>query len=165
MERQNFGPFSIDLPADWKVNEVQGIDSYVREIVTGDGDTVRFDYGPYSNSLEEPSIRMYPNSMLSWFLEREIDTTGMVFLDKEKIEESDREKYRKWKNSFEAIDGYKAKIVEPKVAGHGLTGVYFDSLGFGNMGKLMLQISGRNLTPQNNDSFLKSIRTIKIKEK
>ncbi|RAU81902.1 hypothetical protein [Pontibacter arcticus] len=165
MEKQEFGAFSIDLPADWKVNEVQGIDSYVSEIVTGDGDTIHIDSGVYSNSLEEESVWMYPSSMIPFFLERETDTTGMVFLNKEKIEEADREKYRKWKNSFERIDGYQAKIVEPKVVGDGLTGVYFDSLGVGPMGKLKLQISGFDLTPESNRLFLKSIMTIKIKEK
>ena len=157
--------FSLHEPAsNWRENEVQGFDSYVREIVTADGDTIHTDYGVYSNSLEEEGVRMYPSSMIPWFLERDIDTTGMLFLDKEKIEEADREKYRKWKNSFETIDGYRAKIVEPKVVGDGLTGVYFDSLGVGNMGKIKLQISGIDLTPESNEFFLKSIRTIRIKE-
>ncbi|WP_162051434.1 hypothetical protein [Pontibacter pamirensis] len=164
MEATDFGSFSIDLPTEWKVNEVQGIDSYIWEIVTGNGDTIYFDYGYYSNSLEEESVRMYPNNMIPWFLEREIDTTGMVFLDKETITESDREKYRKQIAVQDTIDGFTAKIVEPKVAGNGLTGVYFDSLGEGSLGKIMLQISGIDLAPVNNDLFLKSIRTIKIKK-
>ncbi|MBF9254390.1 hypothetical protein I2I11_13880 [Pontibacter sp. 172403-2] len=164
METMDFGPFSIDLPAEWRVHEVQGIDSYVREIITGDGDTIYFDYGYYSNSLEEESVRMYPTSMIPWFLEREIDTTGMVFLDKETITESEREKYRKQIAVHDTIDGFTAKIVEPKVAGNGLTGVYFDSLGEGSLGKIMLQISGIDLTPINNHLFLKSIKTIRIKK-
>ncbi|MBA9079733.1 hypothetical protein [Rufibacter quisquiliarum] len=164
-ERQDFGSFSIELPSDWRVNDVQGIDSQVKEIVTSKGDTIHFDYGVYSSSLEEASVKIYPSSMISWFLENKYDTTGRVFINKENIEEADREKYRKWKNSFEMIDGYQAKIVEPKVIGDGLTGVYFDSLGVGPMGKLMLQISGFNLSPKGNELFLKSIRTIRIKKK
>jgi hypothetical protein len=165
METQNFDSFSIDLPADWRVNEIHGIDSYVREIITSDGDTLHIESGVYSSSLEEESIRVYSSNMIPWFLERDIDTTGMIFLNKEKIEEADREKYRKRKNSFEMIDGYQAKIVEPKLVGDGLTGVYFDSLGVGPMGKLKLQISGFDLTPESNELFLKSIKTIKIMEK
>ncbi len=38
--------------------------------------------------------------MIPWFLEREIDTTGMVFLNEEKIKEADREKYSRGNNSF-----------------------------------------------------------------
>lgn len=164
METTDFGSFSIDLPAEWKVNEVQGIDSYVREIVTGDGDTIYFDYGYYSSSLEEESVRMYPSNMIPWFLEREIDTTGMVFLNKETITETDREEYRKQIAVHDTIDGFAAKIVEPKVARNGLTGVYFDSLGEGSLGKIMLQVSGIDLSPVNNNLFLKSIKTIRIKK-
>jgi len=165
MKPSDFGAFSIDLPTNWRVNEVQGIDSYVREIVTDDGDTIHFDIGYYSSMLEEKSVRIYPVSMIPWFIENKIDTTAMVFLDKVKIEESDREKYRKQKEVYTTIDGFSAKIVKPKDAGIGLTGVYFDSLRIGSMGKIMLQISGYNLKPKNSDLFLESIRTIKIKEK
>lgn len=164
MKTIDLGPFSIDLPTNWQVVEVQGIDSYVREIVTGDGDTIYFDYGYYSNSLEEESVRIYPSNMIPWFLEREIDTTGMVFLDKEKITETDREKFRKQIELHDTIGGFTAKIVEPRIPGSGMTGIYFDSLGEGSIGKIMLQVSGVDLAPVNNDLFLKSIRTIKIKK-
>ena len=165
MHTTNFGSFSIDLPVDWKVNKIKGIDSYVKQIVTSDGDTIYFDYGYYSNSLEEKSIRIYPTSMISWFMENEVDTSGMVFLNKEKIEDSDREKHKKQKTTYELIDGYQAKIVEPRIIGNGLTGVYFDSLGVGDIGNIRLQISGQDLNSDNNELFLQSIRTIKIKNR
>ncbi len=165
MDTVNFGSFSIDLPVDWKVNEIKGVDSYVKEIVTSDSDTIYFDYGYYSDSLEEESIRIYPSSMIPWFMERKIDTSGIVFLNKEKIENSDREKYRKQKFTYEIVDGYQAKIVEPRIIGYGLTGVYFDSLGVGDIGNIRLQISGQDLDSDNNELFLQSIRTIKIKNR
>ena len=48
--------FSLMLPPGWKLNELQGIDSYVGE-VTGDGVNLMFDYGSHSwglNPEDEP---------------------------------------------------------------------------------------------------------------
>lgn len=42
--------FTLSLPSGWKFNPLPGIDSYVGEFV-GDGVTLGFDYGWYSNSL------------------------------------------------------------------------------------------------------------------
>lgn len=42
--------FSLHLPPGWQLNELQGIDSYVGEIVGG-GARLTFDFGWYSNSL------------------------------------------------------------------------------------------------------------------
>ena len=44
------GGFSLRLPQGWQLNELQGIDSYVGEIIGGDG-RLTFDFGWYSNSL------------------------------------------------------------------------------------------------------------------
>ena len=43
--------FSLRLPPGWELNELQGIDSYVGEVV-GDGVRLTFDYGGYSWSLD-----------------------------------------------------------------------------------------------------------------
>ena len=43
--------FSLCLPPGWTLNELQGIDSYVGEIV-GDGVRLTFDYGGFSWSLD-----------------------------------------------------------------------------------------------------------------
>jgi hypothetical protein len=45
------GEVSISAPSGWKFHRLQGIDS-VGEFV-GDGVRLEFDYGPYSNSLDE----------------------------------------------------------------------------------------------------------------
>lgn len=46
------GSFTVSLPSDWKFNTRQGIDSYVAEFI-GDGVTLNFDYGWYSNPLAD----------------------------------------------------------------------------------------------------------------
>lgn len=42
--------FSLRLPPSWQLRKLQGVDSYVGEIV-GDGVRFTFDYGIYSNQL------------------------------------------------------------------------------------------------------------------
>ena len=46
------GGFSLRLPQGWQLNELQGIDSYVGEIIGG-GRRLTYDYGWYSSSLAE----------------------------------------------------------------------------------------------------------------
>lgn len=46
------GGFSLRLPPDWELRELQGIDSYVGEIVGGEV-KLHFDYGWYSNPLAD----------------------------------------------------------------------------------------------------------------
>jgi len=46
------GPFSILAPPGWQFHQLEGVDSYVGEFV-GDGITLTFDFGGYSNSLKK----------------------------------------------------------------------------------------------------------------
>jgi hypothetical protein len=52
------GPFSILAPSRWEFHQFLGIDSFVGEFV-GDGITLRFDFGRYSNSLKEEKKPAY----------------------------------------------------------------------------------------------------------
>lgn len=52
------GGFTISLPPDWEYRPLQGIDSLVGNFV-GDGVTMSFDFGWYSNSLVEDSDPAY----------------------------------------------------------------------------------------------------------
>ena len=63
--------------------------------------------------------------------------------------------------TYKTIDGYKAKIVFPKITGKGTTGVYFADLG-GKIQKTSFQISGRDLTKSQQETALKIFQTIKI---
>ena len=44
------GGFSVRLPQEWQLNQLQGVDSYVGEIIGGGG-RLTFDFGWYSSSL------------------------------------------------------------------------------------------------------------------
>lgn len=46
------GAFSLFAPAGWEFHQLQGVDSYIGEF-TGDGVTLKFDYGQYSNPLDQ----------------------------------------------------------------------------------------------------------------
>ncbi len=52
------GPFSILAPSGWEFHQLQGIDSYVGEFV-GDGVVLNFDFGRYSNPLDEAKKPAY----------------------------------------------------------------------------------------------------------
>jgi len=64
---------------------------------------------------------------------------------------------------YETIDGYRAKIVTPKIIGNGTTGVYFGDLG-GSFQKTRLQISGYDLTETQQKIALKIFRSLTFKK-
>ena len=43
--------FSLRLPPGWEINELQGIDSYLGELL-GSGVRLTFDYGEFTSSLD-----------------------------------------------------------------------------------------------------------------
>lgn len=52
------GAFSLFAPSGWEFHQLQGIDSYVGEFV-GDGVVLSFDFGRYSNPLDEAKEPAY----------------------------------------------------------------------------------------------------------
>lgn len=56
--RVTAGPFSILAPPGWHLNQLPGVDSYVGEFV-GNGLTLRFDFGRYSNDLRDEKESAY----------------------------------------------------------------------------------------------------------
>jgi len=65
--------------------------------------------------------------------------------------------------TFEAIDGYNAKIVVPKITENGTTGVYFADLG-GNIQKTKFNISGIDIISSQQETVLEIFRSIKFIE-
>ena len=52
------GPFSIFAPSGWEFHQLEGVDSFVGEFV-GDGLTLTFDFGGYSNPLKKEKKPAY----------------------------------------------------------------------------------------------------------
>jgi hypothetical protein len=57
-QKLDAGQFSIFAPPGWEFHKLQGIDSYVGEFV-GDGVRLSFDFGEYSNPLDEAKSPTY----------------------------------------------------------------------------------------------------------
>lgn len=62
--------------------------------------------------------------------------------------------------TYETIDGYRAKIVIPRITGSGTTGVYFGNLGNQNR----FNLYGTNFSSSQQETALKIFRTLKIKK-
>jgi hypothetical protein len=57
-QRLDAGYFSIPAPSGWQFKKLQGIDSYVGKF-EGDGVRLDFDFGAYSNPLDEAKSPTY----------------------------------------------------------------------------------------------------------
>lgn len=158
MKTLDFGKFKIDVPVTWQPVKNTGIDSYVGLIVLDKGDTVSFDLGWYSNSLDDESVY--------------VDSNGDVYLLDNgstpkfygKADTIDVESLMENKVIWRTIDSKRAKIVQPKQTGKGMTGVYFDSLWTKGSGTDRFQMNGKNLNPNNEKRLLEAFETSKFKE-
>ena len=165
-KKMDFGPFSMTTPDNWKYIETRSIDSFVGKIALDGKDTLDFDYGYYSSSLNEDlGLITTKDSVFKEVKNENINDTLNPYVTKfyAKRDTLNLEKLYKTQYSFESINNLKAKIVTPKKVGIGLTGVYFENISTKRKG-LRLQISGYNLSAENQKSFLKAIKTITFKD-
>ncbi len=165
-KKMDFGPFSMEVPANWKYITARGIDSFVGKIALDANDTLIFDYGYYSNSLNEDlGFIITKDSVFEEIRNPNINDTLNPYISKfyAKRDTLNLEKLYKTQNFFEMINNLKVKIVTPKKVGIGLTGIYFENTSTKRKGT-RLQISGYNLSADNQKSFLKAMRTIKFKD-
>lgn len=114
--------FTIKVPSTWAFEEVQGYDSFVRQIKINEQEKISIDLGWYSSNLN--------------------------------VENSTHDIINK------TIDNKSAKIVKPKNFQQGTTGVYFDSL---DIQKTKFQMSGIDLSAENQRLFLTAIETLRFK--
>jgi hypothetical protein len=156
----DFGEFTIDVPATWQQVKATGIDSYVGLMTLDNGDTVSFDLGWYSNSLEEEYNFMVQDGDV--FLRREITPDSGVYEFYGKVDTVDIEKFKVNNVTWTTIDGKRAKLILPKRTGSGMTGVYFDSLWVAGSGIDRFQMNGTNLHPDNERQLVKAFETLKF---
>ncbi|RKE77955.1 MULTISPECIES: hypothetical protein [unclassified Chryseobacterium] len=157
----DFGDFRLKAPGSWKKLKPEACDSNAGIIITKNNDSIFYDYGPYSYSLEENVTiinRKDLNELLT--VNPKADTTEFIVIDKN----ASREDFIKSKISYKKIDGYKAKIVEPKQVGKGMTGVYIDSLKTESIGNIKFNLYGINLKKESQVELLKAIQTLQFRK-
>jgi len=159
----------MEVPNEWYYIKKQGIDSHIGAIVIDKKDTLYFDYGLYSNSLEENfnGGEYYISNNDSIFIDdlerNKLDTINGPYYKffarggKAKLLE-----FKKNTSYYETICGLNAKIVVPINPGTGMTGIYFENTRADKKG-LRLQINGNDLSLKNHKAFLKAMKTIKFK--
>ena len=138
----DLGKFEITLPLHWKYVPLQGIDSFVGRL-EGDGITLTFDYGAYGGI---PSVQERVKGPQSYTISRETLSTGY----------------------------YTAEVMIPKVPGVGEIGTYIfirDGCNHSGIckaggpdGELGLRVSGVDVPPGDQETVLKIVRSIHIKE-
>lgn len=158
----NFRTFSIEVPKESKKVKVKGVDSYIGPIVIDGVDTLHFDYGWYSNKLEEDLPQIISKSEFDTI---DVDKLESEYIVIESFEHFDLETILKNKVRYDTINGLKSEIVSPKKSGKGLTGVYFDNIERYGSGKIRFNLYGVNLKSENEKLALKSFETIKFKKK
>ena len=162
--------FTMEVPVNWVYVKKQGIDSYVGAIAIDEKDTLYFDYGRFSNDLEEsfndgdyyvinndsiftPDSELNRRDTISEPVYKYFGRGG-----KNKLQE-----LKKTTSYYKTIDGLKAKIVVPINPGTGKTGIFFENTR--KVGKGMrLQINGNDLSLKNHKAFLKAMKTINFKD-
>jgi hypothetical protein len=158
----DFGNFNIDVPVTWQQVKANGLDSYVGLMILDKGDTVSFDLGWYSNSLEEEYKFMIDDGDV--FLRRELAPDSGAYEFYGKADTVDLKKFKVNNISRTAIDGRQAKIIQPKMSGKGMTGIYFDSLWVAGSGIDRFQMNGKNLDPDNEKRLLRAFATLKFRK-
>lgn len=156
----DFRNFSFQAPKDWNQLKLDDYDSNAGIIVTKNKDSIFYDYGPYSNPLDETSAVIITREELRELLKvnPKADTTEFIILN----ENTRNEDFIKSKITYKKIDGYKAKLLEPKKIGKGMTGVYIDSLKTGSLGKISFNLYGKNLKKESQTELLKAIQTLQF---
>ncbi|WP_162800857.1 hypothetical protein [Chryseobacterium sp. KLBC 52] len=157
----DFRSFRLQAPKDWSKLKMDAYDSNAGIIITKNNDSIFYDYGPYSYSLEENVTiisRKDFNELLA--VNPKADTTQFIVIDKN----TNREDFIKSKITYKNIDGYKAKILEPKQVGKGMTGVYIDSLKTGSIGNIKFNLYGINLKKESQAELLKAIHTLQFRK-
>lgn len=161
----DFRLFKIKVPQDWDTIKVRGIDSYVIELVTADLDTISSDFGLYSNKLD-------PHETLPNFVQRSeynsqneserimYDGTEVVLYDD--WEEINFEDYFKTTEEYYNVNGYKARIVRPKISGSSVTGIYIAELWKNKDRIIRFNLYGLDLSEKSEIELLHAISTLEF---
>jgi hypothetical protein len=141
-----------------------GVNSFVGYILLDQNDTVVFDLGWYSGTLNEEL--KYTVRKGEVFLKNEkTSTRERIFYDYYgKADTIDLEKFHVNRFYYAKIDNRRAKIVQPKKSGHGITGIAIDSLWVSGDDVDRFQMSGVDLDSANERKLLEAFGTLKFRK-
>lgn len=163
----NYGSFTLEVPKQWQPEKIEIEDSFVGNIYIGHGKFINFDLGAYSNDLnEDGDINYQVRSGKLYVLDKTISRTSSPhYVEYGPATESNLNRVRNNIVESITIDGYKAKLVQQKKPGIGITGVYIDSLWKDSFSRTRFQMNGQKLTKTESDQLLYAIRTLKFYHK
>lgn len=161
----DFKTFTIEVPKTWTAIKDRGIDSYVGRIAIDNRDTIFFDMGWYSNTLDEEKPYKIENDSVFVINEQKSTANNSFYDYYGRADTVSLEKFLKNKVDLQKIDDKNAKIIRPKKSGIGTTGIYIDSLWIAGSGVDKFCLSGHNLMPENEKLLLQAIQTIRFSPK
>ena len=149
--------YSIDVPANWTTFKYDGIDSSVQGLITNNGDTIYSSFNKSAMSFDE-TVQVFSKAQIAKYDSLGLDTKSLYYSENPSIDES-QGTFLKEFYYYDTISGFKAKIIQPKKIGNGLTGISIK--GFDSESN-RLTLYSRGLDTINQFKLLKSIKTIKI---
>ena len=145
-----YGMFTIEVPAHWSQLPAKELNSSKGGIQLDSSDRVNFELGQEVDDLNE-----YVHIIDSTYAFKGNAKDTAISGNWAKMES-----LRKSNTTYMTIDGHRAKIITPKKAGDGITGVFIDSLKISAAGWYKFQFSGKDLRPDNQQQFLKAIQSL-----
>lgn len=153
----DMGNYKIEVPENWKETSVNGFDTYVRIIVTANGDTITSDFGNHSERFNETN-KIFSKKQLLKYKDMGMDTEKLFWSTTPEIDQA-QGSFLKEFYMYDTINKYNAKFRIPKRAGHGITGVFIDSIYKTNNS---LTITAKNLDKDESDLLVNSFYTIEF---
>lgn len=150
---------TMKIPADWRLDTLPGYEAPVSIFIIKSKDTIYYNFGSDSYSFNEYKF-VKPDSLKLWYKSKGFDVSKMIFSEDPETDFAqgiflDEYYY------YDTIDNKRVKISLPKKSGKGLTGIYVKQV----VDSLSLSIYGFNLPPEEQNLFLRSIKTIKFDSK
>jgi hypothetical protein len=147
--------------------DVRGIDSFEGRINIDSSTSIGFDLGWYCDTLSEGNRTNYYNIESGNIYTRDSsvkqnldDPTHWKYFGK--ADSNTVENLRRNRATWIAINHYKAKLITPKKAGLGTTGVYIDSLWKTGDNADGFVLSADNLTLKQQQQLIAAIKTLKF---
>jgi|SRR5690606_7281544 len=149
----DFDKYTMTIPAEWNIIDIQAIDSDAIIIVTKNKDSILCDYTNYTNSFNETN-KVFSEEQILNYKSMGMNTKDLYSSDIPEIDQA-QGTFLKEYYLYDTIDGVKAKIKIPKLYGKGETGICFIDKN--------IAIIGINLKEDDQKFLLESFQTIKFK--